>query len=137
MGGGGSMMNEVSLNSLINNTSATNPTAIPFYTSYPFGTNLVQGVSYPLSVSIDAPAVYSGAIVSVWIDWNQNLTYETTEWQQVGTNIPGGTSASITISVPIGAPVGTTGMRIRSRGTGNPNGAGDACLSMGSGETED
>ncbi|MBK6752548.1 MAG: hypothetical protein IPG69_02945 [Flavobacteriales bacterium] len=28
-------------------------------------------------------------------------------------------------------------MRVRSRGAGNPNGSGDACLAMGSGETEE
>lgn len=28
-------------------------------------------------------------------------------------------------------------MRVRTRGTGNPNGATDACLAFGSGETED
>ena len=136
-GGTGSLMNVVSLNTLNNNSAATNPTVSPFYTSYAFGTNLVQGVSYPLSVTVDPAGTYTGAIVSVWIDWNQNLTYEASEWQQVGTNVAGGTTATITVTVPITAPVGTTGMRIRSRGAGNPNGAGDACTAMGSGETED
>ena len=136
-GGTGSLMNVVSLNTLNNNSAATNPTVSPFYTSYAFGTNLVQGVSYPLSVTVDPAGTYTGAIVSVWIDWNQNLTYEASEWQQVGTNVAGGTTATITVTVPITAPVGTTGMRIRSRGAGNPNGAGNACTAMGSGETED
>jgi hypothetical protein len=136
-GGTGTFMNVVALNTLNNNTAATNPTASPYYTSFAFGTNLVQGVTYPLSITISAPGTYTGAIVSVWIDWNQNLTYEASEWQQVGTNIAGGTTATISITVPITAPVGNTGMRIRSRGNGNTNGAGDACTVFGSGETED
>jgi hypothetical protein len=136
-GGTGTFMNLVSLNTLNNNTAATNPTATPYYTSFAFGTNLVQGVTYPLSVTISAPGTYTAAIVSVWIDWNQNLTYEASEWQQVGTSIAGNTTATINVTVPITAPVGNTGMRIRSRGNGNVNGAGDACTVFGSGETED
>ena len=136
-GGTGTFMNLVSLNTLNNNTAATNPTATPYYTSFAFGTNLVQGVTYPLSVTISAPGTYTAAIVSVWIDWNQNLTYEASEWQQVGTSIAGNTTATINVTVPITAPVGNTGMRIRSRGNGNVNGAGDACTLFGSGETED
>jgi hypothetical protein len=136
-GGTGTFMNNVSLNTLNNNTSATNPTASPYYSAFAFGTNLVQGVTYPLSITMGPPGTYAGAIVSVWIDWNQNLIYEASEWQQVGTNIPGSTTATISITVPITAPVGNTGMRIRSRGNGNVNGAADACTVMGSGETED
>ncbi|MFM8962436.1 MAG: GEVED domain-containing protein [Sphingomonadales bacterium] len=136
-GGTGTFMNVVALNTLNNNTAATNPTAAPYYSSFPFGTNLVQGVTYPLSITMGPAGTYAGAIVSVWIDWNQNLTYEASEWQQVGTNIPGGTTATINIAVPLTAPVGNTGMRIRSRGNGNINGAVDACTVMGSGETED
>ena len=136
-GGTGTFMNVVALNTLNNNTAATNPAASPYYSSFAFGTNLVQGVTYPLSVTIGPAGTYTGAIVSVWIDWNQNLTYEASEWQQVGTNIAGGTTATINVTVPITAPVGNTGMRLRSRGSGNTNGAGDACTVMGSGETED
>ncbi len=136
-GGGGCMMNNIQIGSINNNTATTNPIASPFYTAFALNTILAQGATYSLSVAIDAANVYTGAIVSVWIDWNQNGQYEASEWQQVGVNINSGTIASININVPIGIPLGTTGMRIRSRGAGNPNGATDACTDMGSGETED
>ncbi|MEN9340032.1 MAG: hypothetical protein RIQ62_1344 [Bacteroidota bacterium] len=90
---------------------------------------LTQGNTYTFSLATDA-----AAIASVWIDYNQNGAFEATEWQQVYTNA---TTGTITITIPLTAQTGVTGMRVRSRSAGNINGAIDACLSMGSGETED
>ena len=136
-GGSGSLINEVIFGSISNNTSTTNPTASPFYSSFSQTTNLMAGSSVPLTITIDPPGTYTGAIVSVWIDYDQSGTFDVGEWQQVGTNIPGGIPTTISVNIPINATSGTTGMRIRSRGASNPNGAGDACVNMGSGETED
>ena len=136
-GGAGSFMNEVGMNGYVNNTAATNPTASPYYSSFPNGPSVIQGMDYTLDVTIDAPSIYSGAIVSVWIDYDHNGAYEPTEWTQVGTNITAGTTGSVNMTIPMTALTGNTGMRIRSRGAGNINGAGDACTNMGSGETED
>ncbi|MBL0046533.1 MAG: T9SS type A sorting domain-containing protein [Bacteroidetes bacterium] len=48
-----------------------------------------------------------------------------------------GVASLATFNVPLNSPVGTTGMRIRTRTSGNPNGAGDACtLGYFSGECE-
>ncbi|MEN9972667.1 MAG: hypothetical protein RIS20_1014 [Bacteroidota bacterium] len=136
-GGDGSLMDEVSMNGYVNNTAATNPTASPFYTAFTNGPSVIQGMDYTLDVTVQAPSVYTGAIVSVWIDYDHNGAYEPTEWTQVGTNISSATTGSVNITIPITALTGNTGMRIRSRGAGNINGAGDACTNMGSGETED
>ena len=136
-GGAGSLMNEVGMNGFVNNTAATNPTASPYYSSFPNGPSVIQGMDYTLDVTIDAPSLYTGAIVSVWIDYDHNGAYEPTEWTQVGTNIASATTGSVNITIPMTALTGNTGMRIRSRGAGNINGAGDACTNMGSGETED
>ena len=136
-GGVGSLMNSVSFGSMTNNSATTNPISSPFYTAYSNTTTVTQGQVVPLSVTIENPGTYTGAIVSVWIDYNQDGVFSSTEWQQVGTNILGGTTATINVTIPFGANVGLTGMRIRSRGAGNTNGAGDACTTMGSGETED
>lgn len=135
-GGSGSMMNQVIFGAINNNTSASNPTASPFYTSYTATTTVIAGTTENLTVIADPAGTYSGAIVSVWIDYNQNGSYEATEWNQVGTNVTS-TGVTIGVAIPASATYGTTGMRIRSRGAGNVNGAGDACTSMGSGETED
>jgi hypothetical protein len=136
-GGTGSLMNNVVFGSISNNTAASNPTAAPYYSNYTLTTNVQPGNTYPLSVTISPAGTYTGAIISVWIDYNRDGTLAATEWQQVAVNAPGGTTATINVNVPASAQMGLTKMRIRTRGSGNPNGAGDACSSMGSGETED
>ncbi|MGY3091395.1 hypothetical protein ACVWYF_004461 [Hymenobacter sp. UYAg731] len=106
------------------------------YASYPAtGTNtgtVSGGVPYTLSVTLTG-----SSIVSVWVDYNHNFVYEASEWTQVATASPTGTPVSATLLVPATAVQGTTGMRIRSRAAGNPNGAADACTNFGSGETKD
>ena len=93
---------------------------------------LEPGKTYTLSVTTT-----SGDIVSVWFDFNQNGTFEATEWTQVSTSTTAGTPSSCSFTVPATAITGQTGMRIRSRGYGNTNGANDACSSFGSGCTLD
>lgn len=139
---GDALMDDVSFGSgsttFWNNNTAATPPATPYYTLFTTGPNLTQGASYTMGVTAQQnPTFWGGAIVSVWIDFNQNGSYEATEWTQVGTNILDGTTGFVTLNVPIDAIPGNTGMRVRSRGAGFPNGANDACLNMGSGETED
>jgi hypothetical protein len=141
-GGAGSLMNDVSFafggaSFWNNNTATTQPTASPFYSAFTTGPAVIQGMEYGVGVTIEAPSLYTGAIVSVWIDYDHSGSYEPTEWTQVGTNIPGNTTGTVNITIPMTALTGNTGMRVRSRGALNQNGAGDACTNMGSGETED
>jgi hypothetical protein len=136
-GGEGSLMNEVAMNGYVNNTAASNPTASPFYSAFTNGPSVIQGMDYSLDVTVQPPSIYTGAIVSVWIDYDHNGAYEPTEWTQVGVNVTSGTTGTVNITIPFTALTGNTGMRIRSRGAFNQNGAGDACTNMGSGETED
>lgn len=141
-GGAGSLMDDVAFtfggtSFWNNNTSTTNPTATPFYTAFTSGPSVIQGMEYGMGVTVQAPSVYTGAIVSVWIDYDHSGSYEPTEWTQVGTNIAGNTTGSVNITIPMTALTGNTGMRVRSRGNFNQNGPGDACTNMGSGETED
>ena len=93
---------------------------------------LAANTSYNLNVTTSADN-----IISVWIDYNQNGTFEDTEWTQVATTSVAGTASTVAITIPSTALNGLTGMRIRSRLTGNPNAGTDACTAMGSGETED
>src|SRR5688572_5234377 len=106
------------------------------YTAYPAtGTNtatLARQVSYNLSVTSTA-----NSIMSVWIDYNQNGLFEASEWQQIATSSTANTASTIPITIPNNAVLGQTGMRIRSRAAGSPNGASDACTEFFSGETED
>lgn len=116
----------------LNNSSGAAP-APDYYIAYPASgsatADLVQGVTYSLSATFG-----SSAIASLWIDFNQDGVFDASEWTQIATS---GVSANASFSVPPGALTGTTGMRVRSRGTGLPNGSTDACTTLGSGETED
>ena len=136
-GGTGTFINNVLFNTLNNNSSASNPTAAPYYTLYNLSTSVNIGQTYPLTITMGPPGVYTSAIVSVWIDYNRNGVLSATEWQQVGVNVLSNSTVSINITVPNTALAGLTKMRIRTRGFNNVNGANDACLNMGSGETED
>ena len=130
----------VVLNTLSNDTTSIVTRDLPFYNSFSFGTYLVLGKTYSLTVTIcDINITYPAAIVSVWIDWNQTNSYHEEDWIQVSTNIPIGETATIEFVVPMTAKIGTTGMRIRSRGAsdGNKNGPRDAYIDMGSGDTQD
>ena len=91
--------------------------------------NLNQGSTYTLNTT------FSGAaIASVWFDWNQDGSFDPSEWTQITKNAASGTTS---FTVPTTALQGNTLMRVRSRATGNPNAAPDACTTFGSGETED
>lgn len=49
----------------------------------------------------------------VWVDFNQNLTFEPSESFSLGTSVAGGGTANIVVNVPAGATLGVTRMRIR------------------------
>ena len=134
--GGSACITNVTVGTL-NRTSAACENSPTYYTAVPVGTataTLNKGVSYPLSVTNGGTGA---AIISVWIDYNQSGTYEASEWTQVTTNALALAASTVTILIPTSATLGQTGMRIRSRSTGSPNGSGDACIEMFSGETED
>ena len=124
---GGSCLTNVNINTLNNTTvgcsGGTN------YSQQTATTTLSLGVTYNLTVTCDV-----AAITSVWFDWNQNGSYEVSEWVQPYINA---TTGSVLVTVPVTAIQGNTGMRVRSRAPGNTNGATDPCTTFGSGETED
>ncbi len=95
---------------------------------------LVQANTYDLVTEFLGTGTGT-TIASVWVDWNQNGTYEASEWTQITTASIGSFTTSIT--VPANAKVGLTSLRIRTRASGSPNGSGDACAQFGSGETEE
>ena len=93
-------------------------------------TNLTRGLTVPITITTD-----NTAIVSVWIDFNANNTFDATEWVQPFTT---GTTGTLGIAIPGTATAGVTKMRVRSRSSGFQNTAGDACsTTFGSGEAED
>ena len=135
---GGNDITDINLgNTTLNLTGLTCTTATgQAYTAYPpTGANtatVLQGTSYPLSVTTTGQS-----IVSAWIDYNQNGVFEASEHTQVALSSAAGTPDVVNIQVPLTAAQGLTGLRIRSRLSGNPNGPPDACLNFGSGEAKD
>ena len=121
----------------LNATGLTCPgTAAQAYTTYPAtGANtatLQSGVPYQLSVTMG-----TSSIASLWIDYNHNLVFEASEFTQITTSSTGTTPVVVTFNIPTNAVQGLTGLRIRTRSAGSPNGATDACTQFFSGETKD
>lgn len=106
------------------------------YTLWPAtgNTTAVLPSGSPYQVSVISPDASS---IAVWGDWNQNGTFEASEWTQIATAATAGQPATATVNVPATALLGQTYLRVRSRLAGAQNGAGDACTMFGSGETED
>ena len=106
------------------------------YTLYPASgattATLLKGTAYTLSVATNV-----AQIVSVWIDYNQNGAFETTEWAQVSLSTTANVATTLSMTIPTTATTGMAVMRIRSRSAGNANAGGDACSTFASGETED
>ncbi len=106
------------------------------YGNYPpAGTNtttLYKTLPFDLSVTTN-----DAAIESVWFDFDQDGVLETTEWWQITTASVANVPSTVSITIPSSAVEGLCIMRIRSRLSGNTNGAGDACTNFGSGICED
>jgi len=105
------------------------------YTDYSasFSTILSQGLSYNITTS-SGPSW--GQYFVAWIDFDQNGTFDATEFFDIG-YAAAGTSVSNTINIPTGVIGGTSRMRVMCRfGTG-PITATEACSSQTWGETED
>ncbi len=88
--------------------------------------------TYTLSVTTN-----DDHIISMWIDYDHDSIFEGSEWVQVCTTSSPNTANTVSFTIPASAKLGSTRMRIRSRWTGNQNDTGSACISMGSGATND
>jgi hypothetical protein len=119
----------------ISNTSIGNPAYSDFTTQ---STNVEQGGIYQLNVKVNTDGNWT-VNTKVWIDWNQNYVFEVGEEYSLGSALNttnGITSLSpLNITVPSGATLGETRMRIVSVEASDP-----APLSCGTqlyGEAED
>jgi hypothetical protein len=94
------------------------------------------GYTYNLSVSVQDDAGTYSHDVQAWIDWNNDGDFnDAGEYYDLGAQSVGGTPVeySTTITVPIGATIGNTRMRI----TEDSDTDVDECGSWTFGETED
>jgi PKD repeat protein len=115
----------------INNATGASPS--PYYTYYSsLSTNLIPNTTYTITLS---PGTYSsGNYIAVWIDYNQNGVFETTE--KLGTILipPTPSTGTINFTVPSNASNGTTRMRVREVWN---TATFDPCPNYSYGETED
>ncbi len=128
----GPTITNVTFNTINNTSTCSNTDGNAYSNYYATGsptTSIIKGSSYNISVNTAATG-----IVSVWIDYNNNGSFEASEWTQVYTS---STSGNTSITIPMAAIDGNTLMRVRSRNSGSANGSGDACTTFASGETED
>lgn len=72
--------------------------------------NLSAGTTVILSVTMGSD---SNQFSRVWIDFNQNLTFEPSESFSTGTNAGASGTSNISITIPSGATLGQAVMRIR------------------------
>lgn len=113
---------------LNNGSPGTAPGSYTQYSITPTTTATLQaGGLYTLFVKYG-----SAAIGSMWIDANQNGSFEPSEWVSVNNTA---SSGMVVFQVPPTAVPGLTGLRIRSATTGN--GAANPCTNNADGETED
>ncbi len=125
----------VELGSISNTNSGSNTG--PSYNDYTslFTTALQRNSSYTVTIT---SGDYTPDNYAVWIDYDQNDVFSTTEKLGEFTNSTSGEAQNITFTVPGGAALGTTVMRVRGVffNTGEPSPA-DPCYAYDYGETED
>ncbi|MDP1745759.1 MAG: GEVED domain-containing protein [Bacteroidota bacterium] len=113
--------------STINSTTTCGTNGYSAYTTPTATFN--QAVSYPITVTVGSTSQYVG----VWIDYDQNGTFDASEFTYLGT---GSLTITSAIVIPGTATIGATKMRVRTRWLTTLTGA-DACLAYTYGETED
>lgn len=109
------------------------PAGYSNYTSSVAAPTVYSGANNPIIVNV--PTVWTEQ-VAVWIDYNQNGQFETTEFTNLGNNVGNGGVLSNNIAIPSTALNGTTRMRVRVRFSTAWTNA-QACTGVVYGETED
>ena len=126
-------MTSVSFNT-INNSTATNLA----YTDYTGSqsTTVMQGSTYDLSVNLNTAGNWTIHSI-VWIDWNQNNLFDDGSYDLgTATNVTDGTTtlSALSVTVPMGATLGVTRMRVSSKWDVDPAACGEVGMD---GEVED
>jgi hypothetical protein len=125
----------VNVSDIDNMSSATSTLAYEDFTS--IEGNMMQSVGYPIALEGNTAGNFT-TYFTVWVDWNQNGTFEASEMTEVGsiTNSTGtdGQQATGTINVPVDAAVGATRMRVIKNFNTSPT---DPCGSYSFGQIED
>lgn len=125
----------VRMGTLDNTSSCSAPTGFTDYTSTVAATNVVAGAPNPITVNT---GVGFTKAVGVWIDYNKNGQFETSEFSSVGTGTATTDAIVGTVPIPANAPLGATRMRVRLRFGATAFTGLQACTNPSAfGETED
>jgi len=117
--------------STINNTTGCSSSSPSNSTLYTLPNPLLtQGISYALNVTTDGDT--EG--INVWIDWNHDGQFTSTESVLSGFTGLEPETYTTTVTIPGAAITGETRMRVRCGYNAAPS---DACSSLSYGETED
>ncbi len=131
----GDFINGVQLGSIINANSGS--AGGPSYTDYTatLSTTLTRGSTYLIAIQAGD---YQPDQFSAWIDMDQDDVFELGEKLGEFTNATAGEVQTFTFTVPVGAALGNTVLRVRGvyHGTGEPTPT-DPCYNYTYGETED
>ena len=134
------------ISGVIFNTVSNTGTGLNNYTNYSatISTTVIAGNAYNLSVYSNTGGSFTN-YQKVWIDWNHDGTFNTTAGSSGGmgeeytlgtaTNVTNGISSlcPLSVTVPIGAAIGNTLMRVSSRYSGYTT----SCATGIDGEFED
>ena len=102
----------VTVNTLNNNTTCTAGGYTNFPASGTTTTSLTRGNTYNLSIRTGPGNRRHG--LAVWIDFNQNLSFDDAgEYFFIGNGINANTTNTIAVTIPAGALLGNTRMRVR------------------------
>ncbi len=139
----GDRITDFLLNKLSNSTGtacSTSPAGYSVYATTPSNqtTNLVAGLTYTATITTTNTANANGTGVAIWIDYNDNGVFDVSEnYNNGATKFASNSTGTMSIAVPLSAPLGQHRMRVRAMRNTNSN-VIDACLAgNANGETED
>jgi hypothetical protein len=117
----------------LNGLSDTGLTCTPAYEDRSLVQNAIPNLSQSANEIVTLTCgTDTNQFNAVWVDFNQNGTFEASEYFSTGTNAGASTPQNITIAVPAGALLGNTKMRIRGGGDSQTT-SGQACGAATSG----
>ena len=122
----------------LNNTNPVNcsTTESSTYGLFPPSGNTTATMKADTTYELSVTTSYTDN-VSVWIDYNQNSSFEASEWTRVATQSVPNKPSTVNVIIPPTALPGETRMRIRSIFYLGQIGAEDACSLFNSGITQD
>jgi len=104
-----------------------------YYADYTYlSTDLTKDQSYDITITNGDS--YGDADLAIWIDWNQNGTFNNTD-ERIVCEVSNGGEGTYNFTVPTAASEGTSRMRIRSKFDGDD--CGEPCGTTNYGEVED